>query len=186
MGYFHRPGIRFGGIRLFSSLRHACGLRGRENPLAARADYRLSRKARNGRRHKGETCARTLSAGLRPQHSENECRGQLFKLFLCRQTRFDKLRLREEVFAQSKAEWVRRMADSPSYRSRDFLQRPLNNAVIIQYTLYLKNLKLFEALYDAEGKSLTRLIDSIREAVSKGGEPFEQLQALIDRPGTSS
>jgi len=58
--------------------------------------------------------------------------------------------------------------------------------VIIQYTLYLKNLKLFEALYDAEGKSLTRLIDSIREAVSKGGEPFEQLHALIDRHRTSS
>src|SRR6266513_5907508 len=88
----------------------------------------------------------------------------------------DKLRLREEVFARSKREWVRRFADPESYRSRSFLQQPFNNAVIIQYTLYLKNLKLFEALYDAEGKSLTRLIDSIREAVSKGGEPFEQLQ----------
>jgi predicted aminopeptidase len=98
----------------------------------------------------------------------------------------DKLRLREEVFARSKREWVRRFADPESYRSRNFLQQPFNNAVIIQYTLYLKNLKLFEALYDAEGKSLTRLIDSIREAVSKGGEPFEQLQALIDRRRTSS
>ncbi len=98
----------------------------------------------------------------------------------------DKLRLREEVFARSKREWVRRFADPESYRSRSFLQQPFNNAVIIQYTLYLKNLKLFEALYDAEGKSLTRLIDSIREAVSKGGEPFEQLQALIDRRRTSS
>ena len=98
----------------------------------------------------------------------------------------DKLRLREEVFARSKREWVRRFADPETYRSRNFLQQPFNNAVIIQYTLYLKNLKLFEALYDAEGKSLTRLIDSIREAVSKGGEPFEQLQALIDRRRTSS
>jgi len=98
----------------------------------------------------------------------------------------DKLRLREEVFARSKREWVRRFADPESYRSRNFLQQPFNNAVIIQYALYLKNLNLFEALYDAEGKSLTRLIDSIREAVSKGGEPFEQLQALIDRRRTSS
>jgi predicted aminopeptidase len=98
----------------------------------------------------------------------------------------DKLRLREEVFARSKAEWARRFGDPSSYQSRSFVQQPLNNAVIIQYTLYLKKLKLFEALYDAEGKSLTRLIASIREAVSKGGEPFEQVQALIYRPGTSS
>jgi predicted aminopeptidase len=92
----------------------------------------------------------------------------------------DKLRLREEVFARSKAEWARRMADPPSYRSRNFPQRPLNNAVIIQYALYLKNLGLFEALYNAEGKSLIRVINLIREAVSKGGEPFEQVQALLN------
>jgi predicted aminopeptidase len=98
----------------------------------------------------------------------------------------DKLRLREQVFAQSESEWASRLADPQSYRFRNFLHQPFNNAVIIQYTLYLKNLKLFEALYDAEGKSLTRLIDSIREAVSKGGEPFEQLHALIDRHRTSS
>ncbi len=97
----------------------------------------------------------------------------------------DKLRLREEVFARSKSAWASRFADPQSYRSHDFLQHPLNNAVIIQYTLYLENLRLFEALYDAEGKSLTRLINSIREAVSKGGEPFEQLQALVDRSRTS-
>ena len=97
----------------------------------------------------------------------------------------DKLRLREEVFARSKREWASRFADPQSYRSHDFLQQPLNNAVIIQYTLYLENLRLFEALYDAEGKSLTRLINSIREGVSKGGEPFEQLQALVDRSRTS-
>jgi predicted aminopeptidase len=97
----------------------------------------------------------------------------------------DKLRLREEVFARSKSAWASRFADPQSYRSHDFLQQPLNNAVIIQYTLYLENLRLFEALYDAEGKSLTRLINSIREAVSKGGEPFEQLQALVDRSRTS-
>jgi predicted aminopeptidase len=98
----------------------------------------------------------------------------------------DKLRLREEVFTRSKAEWARRMPDPPSYRSRNFLQRPLNNAVIIQYALYLKNLGLFEALYNAEGKSLTGVIDLIREALSKGGEPFEQVQALLNARKTVS
>ncbi len=47
--------------------------------------------------------------------------------------------------------------------------------------LYLKNLKLFEALYEAEGKNLVRAIDSIREAVAKGGEPFEAVQSLLSK-----
>jgi hypothetical protein len=47
--------------------------------------------------------------------------------------------------------------------------------------LYLKNLKLFEALYEAEGKNLVQVIDSIREAVAKGGEPFEAVQSLLSK-----
>jgi hypothetical protein len=66
----------------------------------------------------------------------------------------------------------------PTHRFRNFKQ-PLNNAVIIHYMLYLKNLKLFEALYEAEGKNLVRVIDSIRKAVVKGGEPFEAVQSLL-------
>ena len=53
--------------------------------------------------------------------------------------------------------------------------------------LYLKNLKLFEALYEAEGKNLVQAIDSIREAVAKGGEPFKAVQSLLSNrnPGRS-
>ena len=91
----------------------------------------------------------------------------------------DKLRLREEVFSRSKAEWARRVANRPANRFRSFAQQPLNNAIIINYFLYLKNLKLFEAVYEAEGKNLLRAIDSIREAVAKGGEPFESVQSLL-------
>jgi hypothetical protein len=47
--------------------------------------------------------------------------------------------------------------------------------------LYLKNLKLFEALYEAEDKSLVRTIDAIREAVAKGDEPFEAVQNLLSK-----
>ena len=53
--------------------------------------------------------------------------------------------------------------------------------MIIQSILYLKNLKLFEALYEAEGKNLVQTIDSIREAVAKGGEPFEAVQSLLSK-----
>ena len=92
----------------------------------------------------------------------------------------DKLRLREEVFARSKVEWARRVANRSANRFRSFVQQPLNNAIIINYFLYLKNLKLFEALYQAEGKDLARTIGAIKEAVANGGEPFASVQNLLN------
>jgi predicted aminopeptidase len=91
----------------------------------------------------------------------------------------DKLLLRQQAFARAKEEWSERITQYPTHRFRNFSKQPLNNAVIIHYVLYLKNLKLFEALYQAEGQSLVRTIDAIREAVAKGGEPFEAVQNLL-------
>jgi predicted aminopeptidase len=93
----------------------------------------------------------------------------------------DKLRLRQGVFARAKEEWSEWITQHPTHRFRYFAQQPLNNAVIIHYWLYLKNLKLFEALYEAEGKNLVQTIDSIREGVAKGGEPFEAVQTLLSK-----
>ncbi len=98
----------------------------------------------------------------------------------------DKLRLRQGVFARAKEEWSERIANHPTHRFRHFAQQPLNNAVIIQSMLYLKNLELFEALYEAEGKNLVQVIDSIREAVAKGGEPFEAVQSLLSKPNNQA
>jgi predicted aminopeptidase len=93
----------------------------------------------------------------------------------------EKLRLREEIFTQAQKDWQQRIGDRPSHRFRRFIREPLNNAVIIHYMLYLKNLNLFESLYDVEGRSLVRTIDAIRKAVSKGGDPFAALEALVER-----
>jgi predicted aminopeptidase len=93
----------------------------------------------------------------------------------------EKLLLRQQVFARGKEEWSEWIAKHPTHRFRNFSKQPLNNAVVIHYVLYLKNLKLFEALYQAEGKSLVRTIDAIREAVAKGGEPFEAVQGLLSK-----
>ena len=98
----------------------------------------------------------------------------------------DKLRLREEVFERGKKSWEERIADRPSHRFRRFSKQPLNNAVLIHYLLYLKNLQMFEALYQQNGHSLVELIDSVRLAVEKGGEPFERLAALLNQQGPGS
>lgn len=92
----------------------------------------------------------------------------------------EKLRLREEVFARSKAEWARRVSTGAAPRFRGFALQPLNNAVLIAYVIYLKNLPLFEGLYDAEGRNLARFIATIREPVKRGDEPFAVVQSLLD------
>jgi predicted aminopeptidase len=91
----------------------------------------------------------------------------------------EKLRLREAIFDRGKKEWGERIAGRPAHRFRGFAKQPLNNAVMIHYLLYLKNLKLFEELYESRGRNLARVIDSLREAVAKGGEPFETVRGLL-------
>jgi predicted aminopeptidase len=98
----------------------------------------------------------------------------------------DKLRLREEVFERGKKDWEKRISDRPSHRFRGFSRQPLNNAVLIHYLLYLKNLQLFEALYQQNGNNLVELIESVRLAVEQGGEPFERVQALLAKREATS
>ena len=98
----------------------------------------------------------------------------------------DKLRLREAVFSQFKNEWADRLASRSTHRFRGFAYQPMNNAVIIHYMLYLRNLEIFESIYQAEGQNLVRTIAVIRDAVEKGGEPFEQVRGLIDKHKASS
>jgi predicted aminopeptidase len=98
----------------------------------------------------------------------------------------DKLRLREAVFSRFKNEWADRLASRSTHRFRGFAYQPMNNAVIIHYLLYLRNLEIFESVYQAEGQNLVRTIAVIRDAVEKGGEPFEQVRGLIDKHKASS
>lgn len=93
----------------------------------------------------------------------------------------EKLRLREEVFARSKAEWDQRIADRPNHRFHRFSQQPLNNAVLMHYVVYLKDLDLFESIYEACSRNLVRTVETLRNAVKKGGEPFEAVQAWLDK-----
>jgi predicted aminopeptidase len=97
--------------------------------------------------------------------------------------RDDKLRLREEIFARSKAEWARRIADRPDHRFRGFSQRPLNNAILMHYIVYLKDFELFESLYEACDRNLARAVKALKEATANGGEPFDAVHRwLKERP----
>jgi len=94
-------------------------------------------------------------------------------------SREDKLRLREEVFSRGKAEWSGRIADRPQHRFRAFSQQPLNNAVLMHYLVYLKDLDLFESLYELSGRSLGKTIERLKQAVDGAGEPFDSVRRLL-------
>lgn len=94
-------------------------------------------------------------------------------------SREDKLRLREQVFHRVKQDWAARIADRPLHRFRAFSQQPLNNAVLMHYRVYLKDLDLFESLYESCSRNLVQTIDALRAAVKKGGEPFEAMRAWL-------
>ncbi len=98
----------------------------------------------------------------------------------------DKLRLRQEVFTRSRDEWAQRVSTGAAPRFRGFARQPLNNAVLMHYIIYLKNLDLFEALYNTESSNLARFIATIREPVQKGGEPFAVVQSLLDDKRSSA
>jgi predicted aminopeptidase len=91
----------------------------------------------------------------------------------------EKLRLREEVFAGAKTDWASRIADRPQHRARAFSQQPLNNAVLMHYIVYLKDLDLFESLYELSGRSLAKSIEMLKQAVDNGGEPFEAVTRML-------
>lgn len=93
--------------------------------------------------------------------------------------RADKLRLREVVFTRGKAEWARRIADRPLHRARAFSQQPLNNAVLMHYLVYLKDLGLFESVYEQSGRSLAKTVEMLKQAVEGGEEPFEAVRQLL-------
>jgi predicted aminopeptidase len=91
----------------------------------------------------------------------------------------EKLRLREEVFSRAQADWAQRIAARPDHRARVFIRQPLNNAVLIHYMVYLKDLDLFESLYQQSGQSLQKTIEMLQHAVKKGGEPFAAVRELL-------
>lgn len=93
----------------------------------------------------------------------------------------EKLRLKAEILAESQEEWARRVSSRPRHHFRGYSQARLNNAVLAHYRLYLRDLALFEKLYEAEGKDLARTIRAVGAAVSGRAEPFEAVKALLER-----
>ncbi len=90
----------------------------------------------------------------------------------------EKLRLREQVFARAQKNWVEQIADRPNHHYRSFAKVQLNNAVLMHYMLYFKDLDLFETVYQLNGKNLARSIASIKDSVKRRGDPYGDVKML--------
>ncbi len=106
--------------------------------------------------------------------------GSLTELYSSDMPLEEKLREREKIFTQGRERWERRIADKPSHRFRNFPKQPLNNAVMIHYMLYMKDLRLFDEVYHGQGEDLAKTISRIREAVGGAPEPFEAVRNIRD------
>jgi predicted aminopeptidase len=89
----------------------------------------------------------------------------------------EKMQQREKVFTQVQEEFrhlpttVRRNADLATIR--------LNNAVILQYLVYLQDLALFERVYQQHGQNLRATLEEITKVAKKGEDPFAATRMLV-------
>jgi len=95
----------------------------------------------------------------------------------------EKLRLREEIFSRSKEDWSRQIAGRPAHRYAGYSKMEVNNAVIAHYLLYLRDLALFESVYEARGEDLARMVALIQESLQDSGDPFEAVRELLSKRG---
>jgi predicted aminopeptidase len=95
----------------------------------------------------------------------------------------EKLRQREELFAQLQEDFHH--LPGPVRQNTDFGAVKLNNAVLIQYLVYLKELALFEQVYQQKGQDLRITLARITEAAKKEDDPFAGVRKLASAASNS-
>ncbi|MDE0031366.1 MAG: aminopeptidase [Deltaproteobacteria bacterium] len=124
-------------------------------------------------------------AARRDWREEIEFSGAMMELTRCLRALYaepvpdaEKLRRREQVFAESRRQWAEAVTGTPRHRYASFSRARLNNAVILQSLLYVTDLARFEELYRREGKDLPRAIEAVRAAAPDAEDPFDTLPGL--------
>ncbi len=96
----------------------------------------------------------------------------------------EKLRQREELFAQLQQEF--RSLPGPVRQNTDFATVRLNNAVVLQYLIYLQELALFERVYQQYEQNLHTTLTQITDAAKKDADPFAGVRSLVTTTSEAS
>jgi len=105
-----------------------------------------------------------------------EATEQLNALYGAPVSKAEKLHQREELFTRLQEEF--RRLPGPVRQNADFASVKLNNAVVLQYLVYLKELALFEQVYQQNGQDLRVALARLSEAAKKEDDPFAGVRAL--------
>jgi len=92
----------------------------------------------------------------------------------------EKLQQREQVFTQVQEEF--RRLPVTVRRNVDLATITLNNAVILQYLVYLRELTLFERVYQENGQDLRATLEKVTQTARKSDDPFIATRALVVTP----
>lgn len=95
----------------------------------------------------------------------------------------EKLRQREGLFAQLQEEFHH--LPGPVRQNTDFSSVKLNNAVLLQYLVYLKDLAVFEQVYQQSGQDLRMTLARLMEAAEKEDDPFAGINELVSVSSSS-
>ena len=105
-----------------------------------------------------------------------EAAERLNVLYTSSMSETDKLHQREELFARLQEEF--RSLPGPVRQNSDFASVKLNNAVVLQYLVYLKELTLFEQVYQQNRQDLRATLARITEAAKKEDDPFAGVRTI--------
>lgn len=89
----------------------------------------------------------------------------------------EKLCQREELFTHLQEEF--RHLPGSVRQNADFATVQLNNAVVLQYLIYLQDLEVFEQVYQQNGQDLRTTLARITEAAKKAEDPFAAVRSLV-------
>jgi predicted aminopeptidase len=93
-------------------------------------------------------------------------------------SRAEKLRRREAIFAQARVDFARRFPLPPGAVPHPFLREPLNNAVIVAYSVYHRDTPVHRRMLRRLGGDLRALVRLYRHAVELHRDPLRYLARL--------
>jgi predicted aminopeptidase len=130
----------------------------------------------------GEAAARTVfDEAQRHQRDEEEFSAflqpildELKALYALPLSRDEKLARREAVFRRAQAEYLRRFPPPPG-ATPNFVKKPLNNAVLLSYSVYHHATPAHQRLFDHVGGDLVAFIRVCKYAVEAAPDPIRWL-----------
>jgi predicted aminopeptidase len=105
-----------------------------------------------------------------------EAAGRLEALYRSSLAETEKLRQREVLFARLQEEF--RSLPGPVRQNSDFATVRLNNAVVLHYLVYLKDLTVFEEIFQQNGQDLRDTLSRIIEVAEDADDPFAGVRTL--------